>query len=758
LFFIKKQLIFLLMILSVFYTVALYAAEPLRVGILAYRPKAQTVQQWQPITQYLALKLNRPVVLSAYGYGELNRAIEDHQVDVVLTNPGHYIQLRYLHGLSAPLATMMNKDGQWQLDRFGGVIFTRADNTDINKLTDLKNKRIAVIDGESLGGYQMQAYMLKQANIRLDETQLLSTGIPHDRTVSAVLSKQADVGFLRTGVLEGMVNEGKLALSQIKIINEQSNKHFPFLLSTKLYPEWPVAVMSDVDANTTKALAVALLSLPIDGAEVRAAGIYSFITPANYSEVEDLLRGLHLSPFDKVSLISLNDLWSQYRDWILVISTFSFLIIMLAWNIQSRRVIHVQRALLDNEARFKHFFDANNSVMLLIDPETGKILDANYSAKEFYGYTEDALKELTIYQINQLSDEQTKHEMHLALAEKSSHFNFTHRLANDSLRDVEVYSSPTLVQGKSILFAIIHDITERKKLENQQKLAASVFKHAREGIIITDENADIIDVNHTFYQITGYSRDEVLGKNTRLLHSGRQSAEFYAQMWLSLQKNDYWCGEIWNKRKTGDIYAEMLTISLIRDEAGQAQNYIALFSDITSNKHNEQELKRIAHYDTLTGLPNRLLLAEHLQQKIDHSLRHNQFLAIVYIDLDGFKAINDTHGHHIGDELLIIVANRMKSVSRDTDMLARIGGDEFVALFGQLNFVDDYQLLINRLLSSASQPINVNGLLLHVSASIGVTIYPKDNSDAELLMRHADQAMYKAKQLGKNRFCLWDGE
>ncbi|MCX7172890.1 MAG: PAS domain S-box protein [Proteobacteria bacterium] len=315
-------------------------------------------------------------------------------------------------------------------------------------------------------------------------------------------------------------------------------------------------------------------------------------------------------------------------------------------------------------------------------------------------------------------------------------------------------------QGRAIRIAgSTSDITERKQAEEKLRLAANVFTHAREGITITDSDGVIIDVNETFTNITGYSRDEVLGRNPRILKSGRQGSEFYAAMWHDLTKKGYWFGEIWNKRKNGDIYAEMLTISAVRDAHDNIQQYVALFSDITSLKEHEQQLEHIAHYDALTTLPNRVLMADRLQQAMAQAQRRGQPLAVAYLDLDGFKAINDNHGHEAGDQLLVAIAARMKQALREGDTLARLGGDEFVAVLLDLADVAASVPMLVRLLSAAAQPVQVGDLVLQVSASLGITFFPQgEDVDADQLLRQADQAMYQAKLAGKNRYHVFDAE
>jgi diguanylate cyclase (GGDEF)-like protein/PAS domain S-box-containing protein len=297
---------------------------------------------------------------------------------------------------------------------------------------------------------------------------------------------------------------------------------------------------------------------------------------------------------------------------------------------------------------------------------------------------------------------------------------------------------------------------EKKQAEVRLKRAASVLTHAAEGIIITDATATIIEVNDTFSRITGYPAEEVLGKNPNFLKSGRHTAEFYNEMWATITAQGHWRGEIWNRRKDGEIYPEMLTISVVKDSAGLVQHYVSLSTDITPMKAYQGQLERIAHYDALTNLPNRVLLADRLSQAMVQCQRRNQSLAVAFMDLDGFKAVNDTYGHNVGDELLISVSHHMKEALREGDTLARIGGDEFIAVMVDLENSEDSKPVLKRLLEAASNPVTVGNVVMQVSASIGVTLFPQDGVDAEQLMRHADQAMYVAKQAGKNRYHLFD--
>lgn len=297
---------------------------------------------------------------------------------------------------------------------------------------------------------------------------------------------------------------------------------------------------------------------------------------------------------------------------------------------------------------------------------------------------------------------------------------------------------------------------EKELLVRNLKRAASVFTHAHESIMITDANATITEVNDSFSRITGYNREDVLGEKRKILQSGRHSAAFIAEIRSTLLTQGFWRGEIWNRRKNGEIYPEINTISAVKNDAGLVQHYVSLSTDITSIKAHQKQLEHIAHYDVLTNLPNRVLLADRLNQAMVQCQRKNWTLAVAFMDLDGFKKVNDIHGHNVGDQLLVAVSQRMQNALRAVDTLARIGGDEFIAVLGDLQNIEDSTPILERLLKTAADPVTLGGNIMQVTASIGVAFYPQDGEDADQLIRHADQAMYVAKQTGKNRYRLFD--
>ncbi|EIK97663.1 PAS/PAC and GAF sensor-containing diguanylate cyclase/phosphodiesterase [Pseudomonas sp. M47T1] len=303
------------------------------------------------------------------------------------------------------------------------------------------------------------------------------------------------------------------------------------------------------------------------------------------------------------------------------------------------------------------------------------------------------------------------------------------------------------------------DLTARRNLESRLNLAASVFTHAREGIMITDASGIIVEVNDAFSTITGYSRHEAVGLNPRFLASGMTEPAYYAELWRCLLLDHHWQGDLWNRRHDGETFATRQTITAILDPHGRVQNYVSLFTDVTELHEHQRQLEYIAHYDPLTHLPNRVLLASRMQQAMTRALGLGSKLALAYLDLDGFKAINDLHGHDAGDRVLTTVARRMKHTLRDACTLARLGGDEFVALIVDLDQVYDSAPMLERLLAAASDEVQIGELAINLSASIGVSYYPQEGEiSADQLLRQADQAMYQAKLAGKNRFHVFDAQ
>ena len=299
---------------------------------------------------------------------------------------------------------------------------------------------------------------------------------------------------------------------------------------------------------------------------------------------------------------------------------------------------------------------------------------------------------------------------------------------------------------------------ERRESNKQLTLSSRVFESAHEGIMITDANKQIVDINPEFTTISGYSHDEAVGQSLCFLDSGKYSDEFFDSLWEAVDQQGYWQGELWCRRKGGELYAELLTISVITDDEGEIQNYVGLFSDITKSKEQQASLELMAHYDVLTGLPNRSLFADRYKQAVAHSKRSDTLLAVCFLDLDDFKPVNDLYGHMVGDQLLIKVAERIKIQIRAEDTVSRLGGDEFVFLLGDLTSQAQCEQILKRLHETIAKPYQVEGHEVKVSASSGVILHPKneDEKDLDTLLRHADQAMYQAKLSGRNQYQFFD--
>jgi diguanylate cyclase (GGDEF)-like protein/PAS domain S-box-containing protein len=287
------------------------------------------------------------------------------------------------------------------------------------------------------------------------------------------------------------------------------------------------------------------------------------------------------------------------------------------------------------------------------------------------------------------------------------------------------------------------------------EIAKKVIENTNDGIIVTDSNGNILLANPAFEVVTGYSAEEVIGKNPKFLQSGLHNDEFYRKMWKEILTNGFWQGEIWNKRKDGELFAEWLTISSLKDSNGKITHYVAVFSDITEHKRNIEQLRKLAHYDLLTGVPNRYLFTKRLESLIKTSRRYNQQFAILFLDLDRFKNVNDTLGHHAGDILLQKVAQRLKRILRKKDTIARIGGDEFIIILPNLKHIREAIQTAEMIIESLKASFSLNGQEVYISTSIGISFYPYDGEDIESLIRNADRAMYQAKKSGRNHFELY---
>jgi len=321
------------------------------------------------------------------------------------------------------------------------------------------------------------------------------------------------------------------------------------------------------------------------------------------------------------------------------------------------------------------------------------------------------------------------------------------------LRWIEISAQPHPQPDGGVLWhGYAQDVTRAHTDQEWLRLADKVFEASQSGIFVTDARRRLVKVNPAFTEITGYPPDEVLGRSPKLLGSGQHDAQFFQRMLDTLAQHGRWQGEVWNRRRSGELYAQWLATSCIRNESDEISHYLAVFTDISGLKAHEQQLDHLANHDMLTGLPNRRLLRDRLQQAIAYSQRNGNGLAVAMLDLDGFKPVNDEHGHAVGDKLLAEVALRLREVVRADETVARLGGDEFVLLFRE----NHGPLPLERVLQTVQEPILIKDLRLRVGASIGVTRLRADNANVAQLLQEADQAMYQAKAAGRNRFVFFD--
>ena len=745
-----------------------HAQPPVMLGVFALRPEPLVQAMWQPFADYLGAGLGREVRLRVLDADAMQGAIARNELDLVLTNPTHLVELRTLSPLSGAIATQLDLQAGQAVSQFGGVILVRRDTPGLRAITDLRGKRVATTRANFLGTYPAQARELKLAGVDPAALQLKPIGQDQDGVVEVLLNGTVDAAFVRTGLLEQLALEGR-DLSMLTVLNPQTTPDYPYQRSTRLYPEWPLVALAHADEGTVRRVAALVLALPQDHPAARAAHIAGFTIPADYSVVEQLMRELRLPPFDQIPPVTWRDVWAQYHEWIFTLALAACAIVLLLArlvqrNLQLARASAVERRLAEqidlerhhlrnvveatqagswewNVATGEWIFDRRWAAMLgLADaPAPGQ----DRSAWRALVHPDD-LNEVDAELARLVDGTSPCFEHDLRLRHRDGHWIWVHDRAIVVRRAAD--GSALLLKGAQI------DISRRKSAEEQLCLAASVFSSGYEAIIITDANNRIVDVNPAFTRITGYSREESIGRDPSLLSSGRQSAAFYRAMWETLEHKDYWQGELWNRRKDGSDFAEVLSISRVRDRDGRLLHHVATFSDISRLKRQEEELNRIAYFDPLTGAPNRRLLDDRLRQAIAHANRTGKALAVCVIDLDGFKPVNDRHGHKAGDDMLICIVDRLNAILRASDTVARLGGDEFVLLLEDA----EGTAVLERVLEAIREPLQVGHEQVSVSASIGVTRFPEDNADPETLLRHADQAMYRAKQRGRNCIQYFD--
>lgn len=418
----------------------------------------------------------------------------------------------------------------------------------------------------------------------------------------------------------------------------------------------------------------------------------------------------------------------------------------------------VNESLRESEEKYRELFDNATDFVYSMDAN-GIFTSVNKSLMNRLGYSSEEIIGAHISLI--LSPENLAIAQQMTakkLAGKATSTQYELEILSKSGKSIPVELSSRLIfkEGKPVgVQGTGRDITERILAEQEQRLAAMVFQSSNEAMMITDADNRIIAVNASFTRQTGYTADEVLGKNPKLLSSKRQDKAFYEQMWHTLTTTGKWQGELWNKRKNGEIFAEWLSINTIFNARSTVHRRVALFSDITQKKESEEQIWKHANFDTLTQLPNRRLFRDRLEQEIKKSHRVGLPIALMFIDLDHFKEVNDTYGHDHGDILLVECARRIVECVREADTVARMGGDEFTVILTEIGEKDSIKRIAQDIIDKLAAPFHLPAGKANVSASIGITLYPQDAADINELLKKADHAMYAAKRLGRNQFACF---
>jgi len=600
------------------------------------------IRMWQPLIDYLNRSLrDHRLELEVMNYPELEQAIAESRLDFVLTNPAHYVQMTFRNGLSSPLATLIPVERGHPISGFGGVIFTLANRDDLIDLSDLKGHTVAAVFQGSLGGYQSQAMELLRAGIVLPgDVTLFETGMPHDAVVHRVLSGEADAGFVRTGVLEAMADEDKLDMARLKLLNRQQPSGFPFMLSTRLYPEWPFAAMPHADQDLARQVAAGLLAMPHNGRVARRIGIQGFTIPQDYEPVRALLQSLRLPPYQDAPDFNLRDVLTKYGAPLYAAAAMGAVILMLVlW-------------------------------LLLLNRRLGRERQC-----------------------------------------------------------------------------VAHQSEERRRL-----LAA-----LGDGVFGLDREGRCSFINPAALQMLGYASDEVIGIDLHaLFHHRRQDGSVYPEADCPVVRT-YKDGETrhtedWFTCKDGSGLPVLLTVTPVIS-GGNREGVVVVFSDISERLRFEHELRTQATTDALTGLPNRRHFLRELEIELNRIRRHPEMCsAVLMVDLDHFKNVNDRYGHSVGDLVLKHFADELMRLSRRSDKLGRLGGEEFCLLLTD-TLANQACQMANRLCSRiAGSLVHVNGIDLRYTVSVGVAMLQPGDVSVDSALARSDAALYQAKAAGRN--CL----
>jgi diguanylate cyclase (GGDEF)-like protein/PAS domain S-box-containing protein len=617
-----------------------------RFGVLSFRPEEVTKEQWLPLAKEIEHALpGHTVELLPLSYSDLDAAAKAKQLDFILTNPEHYILLKNSMGMNA-IATLITLEQGIPSAQFAGVIFTRADRTDIQTLTDLNGKKIASATELSLGGYLMQRWELEKNSIMAKD--YFFTGMPQDKVIDAILNQQADAGFVRSGLLESLARAGKIHLGEnpsVKVLNSHPlSDGIPVLHSTDHYPEWTFGVAPHLDVEISRKISLVLLNIQADSKVAKSAGIAGFTSPADYTPIEILMLRLRSHP-NELKYFNFSDVVWRYREFVVIGIAGALLVLVL--------IIFLTRTNRQLKKTETNLHESYAEKMLLL----------NSMAEGAYGVDNNGLC----------------------------------RFVNDAFLKILGYGSANEVLGQHIHELIHHSYPDGKPYPHEE---CRMYKAYREH-----QNTHVTD--EVFWRKDGVA----------------VAVEYWSQ----------------------PIVAN-----------GVVTGAIATFMDITERRKNEALIQKLAFFDSLTGLPNRQKLLDRLKYEISISHREGKKFAVFMMDLDKFKAVNDTLGHAAGDDLLKQVAKRVTDCLRDSDMVARLGGDEFVIILESLKDLNVASQVASKVIDKLTVPFELSqGDVVQIGASIGISFYPEHGNISEKLLDHADAALYQAKDNGRGCFAYY---
>jgi diguanylate cyclase (GGDEF)-like protein/PAS domain S-box-containing protein len=422
----------------------------------------------------------------------------------------------------------------------------------------------------------------------------------------------------------------------------------------------------------------------------------------------------------------------------------------------------IENALLESEEKLRGLYELSPLGIALTDMN-GRYIEFNEAFRNICGYTIDELSVLDYWELTPKKYEVDEVRQLESLAKTGRYGPYEKEYIRKDGSFIPLRLNGVLMprsDGQKYIWSIVEDISEHKRAEAEVQIAATAFE-SQEGVIVTDDKCNILKVNRAFTDITGYIPNEVIGKNPSLLSAGRHDRAFYAEMWETINTSGSWKGEIWNRRKDGEVYPEHITITAVKDKEDRLTNYVGTLTDITQSKAAAERIERLAFYDSLTQLPNRRLLVDRLKQALASSTRSGRQGAILFLDLDHFKTLNDSLGHEMGDRLLQQVSQRLVSSVRDDDTVARLGGDEFVVMLEDLNELSmesasQAEAVAEKILANLNQPYDLNNHTYRSTSSIGITLFNNHDADTEEILKQADIAMYQAKRSGRNSLRFFD--